>query len=201
MRPNMLVVGSLVMDLIVTTNRFCNAGETVIGTGFTTAPGGKGANQAVQAARLGANVTMVGKVGDDDFGKRLIKSVGASGVNTEHIGITDTAPTAVGNVQIQANEHGTENRIIVVPGANMAIQPCDVVFLQNEVKQYDVVILQNEIPMEINRLVAQYAKYSSSANSISVSASSITNPGRACSPGSAVSRSPDESPQPSCSCT
>ena len=158
MRPNMLVVGSLVMDLIVTTNRFCNAGETVIGTGFTTAPGGKGANQAVQAARLGANVTMIGKVGNDDFGKRLIESVGASGVNTAYIGITDTAPTAVGNVQIQANEHGTENRIIVVPGANMEIQPCDVAFLQNEINQYDMVILQNEIPMEINRLVAQYAK-------------------------------------------
>ncbi len=158
MRPHILVVGSLVMDLIVTTNRFCHAGETVIGTGFTTAPGGKGANQAVQAARLGADVTMVGKVGADDFGKRLIESVRESGVNTDHIRITDTAPTAVGNVQIQTNEHGTENRIIVVPGANMAIAPSDVAFLQTEIVQYDMVILQNEIPMEINRLVSQYAK-------------------------------------------
>lgn len=114
MRPKILVVGSLVMDLIVTTERFCNAGETVIGNGFSTAPGGKGANQAVQASRLGADVTMVGKVGNDDFGRNLINSAMISGVNTDYIFITDSAPTAVGNVQIQKNEKGTENRIIVL---------------------------------------------------------------------------------------
>lgn len=157
-KPKILVVGSLVMDLIVTTERFCNAGETVIGHGFSTAPGGKGANQAVQAARLGANVTMFGKVGNDDFGRRLIESVRESGVNTEHIQMTDTAPTAVGNVQIQSNTQGTENRIIVVPGANMEITPDDIAVLKNSISDYDMVMLQNEIPMEINLLVAQYAK-------------------------------------------
>ena len=72
MKPKILVVGSLVMDLIVTAERFCQAGETVIGNGFSTAPGGKGANQAVQAARLCAAGTTVGEVGRDDFGKSLI---------------------------------------------------------------------------------------------------------------------------------
>ncbi len=157
MKPSILVVGSLVMDLIVTTERFCQAGETVIGCGFSTAPGGKGANQAVQAARLGANVTMVGKVGKDDFGRNLINSAKESGVNTEYIFITESAPSAVGNVQIQKNEKGTENRIIVVPGANHQITVDDVLFLEDKISEFDMVILQHEIPQEVNVLVAQYA--------------------------------------------
>ena len=72
--PKILVVGSFVMDLIVSTSRFPNSGETVLGLDYQTAPGGKGANQAVQAARLGAQVTMVGKVGKDAFGDLLIQS-------------------------------------------------------------------------------------------------------------------------------
>ena len=158
MKPRILVVGSLVMDLIVTTERFCNAGETVIGNGFSTAPGGKGANQAVQAARLGADVTMVGKVGNDDFGRNLINSAKESGVNTEYIFVTDSAPTAVGNVQIQKNEKGTENRIIVVPGANFELTVEDVAFLEEKIADFDMVIMQHEIPQEINLKVAEYAK-------------------------------------------
>lgn len=159
-KSKILVVGSLVMDLIVTAERFPNAGETVLGKGFNTAPGGKGANQAVQAARLGADVTMFGKVGNDDFGKRLIDSLSESGVNTDNILVSETASTAVGNVQIQDNSQGTENRIIVVPGANMEIRPEDVEILRNTISDYDMVILQNEIPMTINTLVAGFAKAS-----------------------------------------
>ena len=83
-KPKILVVGSFVMDLIVTTSRFPEAGETVIGAGFSTAPGGKGANQAIQAARLGADVTMVGKVGKDDFGKRMKKELIEALTGTEY---------------------------------------------------------------------------------------------------------------------
>ena len=158
MKPKILVVGSLVMDLIVTTEKFCNAGETVIGNGFTTAPGGKGANQAVQAARLGADVTMVGKIGNDDFGKSLINSAKSSGVNTDYIFVTDSAPTAVGNVQIQKNNKGTENRIIVVPGANFELTVEDVAFLDEKIKDFDMVIMQHEIPQAVNLKVAEYAK-------------------------------------------
>ena len=158
MKPKILVVGSFVMDLIVTAERFCNAGETVIGNGFSTAPGGKGANQAVQAARLGADVTMVGKVGNDDFGKRLIDSAKQSGVNTDYVFVTDAAPSAVGNVQIQKNSSGTENRIIVVPGANNELTVDDVAFLEKNISEYDIVILQHEIPKEVNCKVAAYAK-------------------------------------------
>ena len=157
-RPKVLVVGSLVMDLIVTTSRFCGAGETVIGNGFSTAAGGKGANQAVQAARLGADVTMIGMVGNDDFGKRLIESAKQSGVNTEYILTTDKAPSAIGNVQIQSNENGTENRIIVVPGGNFELKPDDVNFLEDIIEDFDIVILQNEIPTDVNCAVAKLAK-------------------------------------------
>lgn len=157
-KPKILVVGSLVMDLIVSTKKFPELGETVIGTSFATAPGGKGANQAVQAARLGADVTMVGKLGNDSNGNELIKSLIDSGVNVSHITRTDNAPTAVGNVQLQVNEKGTDNRIIVVLGANYEMEAEDVAFLEDEIKNYDMLILQQEIPAEINLIVAEYAK-------------------------------------------
>lgn len=158
MKPKILVVGSFVMDLIVTTERFCNAGETVIGNGFSTAPGGKGANQAVQAARLGAEVTMVGKVGNDDFGRNLIDSAKKSGVNTDYVFVTESAPTAVGNVQIQKKATGTENRIIVAPGANFELTAEEVSFLEDKIQEFDMVILQHEIPQSVNLKVAKYAK-------------------------------------------
>ena len=156
-KPKLLVVGSFVMDLIVTTSRFPNSGETVLGTGYQTAPGGKGANQAVQAARLGADVTMVGKVGCDAFGDELVGSARMLGVNVDHVLRTRDASSAIGNVQLETGDGKSANRIIVVSGANMTITPDDVAFLENDIAQYDMVLLQLEIPMEINCLVAQYA--------------------------------------------
>lgn len=157
-RPKILVVGSLVMDLIVNTEKFPSSGETVLGKSFRTAPGGKGANQAVQAARLGADVTMVGKVGNDSFGESLVGSCKESGIHTEHIAVDPVASSAVGDIILEAGAEGeTKNRIIVVPGANMNLKPEDVAFLQDTVAQYDMVILQMEIPMRINEIVAQYA--------------------------------------------
>lgn len=157
-KPKILVVGSLVMDLITSTRVFPASGETVLGERFRTAPGGKGANQAVQAARLGADVTMVGKVGRDAFGDELVASAQAAGVHTEHILRDDAAASAIGNITLEIGEDGvSRNRIIVVPGANMTITPDDVAFLKDTIGQYDMVILQFEIPMAINELVAGYA--------------------------------------------
>ena len=156
-RPRILVVGSFVMDLIVSTPRFPQAGETVLGSDYRTAPGGKGANQAIQAARLGAEVTMVGKVGRDAFGAELLQSAREAGVEVSHVLQTSQCSSAIGNVQLEVTSAGTANRIIVVPGANMAITPEDVAFLETDIAQYDLVILQLEIPMEINVLVARYA--------------------------------------------
>jgi ribokinase len=157
-RPKILVVGSFVMDLIVSTEKFPNSGETVLGKSFRTAPGGKGANQAVQAARLGADVTMVGKVGNDDFGRSLINSCKESGIHTEHIAVDPEVSSAVGNIILEVGEgKSAKNRIVVVPGANMTITPEDVAFLKDTINQYDMVILQLEIPMQINEIVAKYA--------------------------------------------
>lgn len=156
-KPKILVVGSLVMDLICSTPRFPQSGETVIGLDFQTAPGGKGANQAVQAARLGAAVNMVGKVGDDDFGKNILKSVSESGVDVSGISTSQSKPTAIGNIQLEVRETGTANRILVIPGANMDISEEDILPLRDKISQYDMVILQLEIPIKINELVAKIA--------------------------------------------
>lgn len=157
-KPRILVVGSLVMDLIVSTERFPNSGETVLGMDYHTASGGKGANQAVQAARLGAEVTMVGRVGRDDFGRNLVESVRRAGVNVSHILETPETCSAIGNVQLEVKGAQTANRIIVVSGANMKLMPEDVTFLKENIANFDMVILQFEIPMEINALVAEYAR-------------------------------------------
>ena len=157
-KVNILVVGSFVMDLIVTTPRFPVAGETILGSDFNMASGGKGANQAVQAARLGANVTMVGCVGNDVNGKTMLECLKNDGIDVSHVVLHDTLPSAVGNVQIEAAADGsTQNRIIVVPGANFGLRAEHVSFLKEEISNYDFVIMQLEIPMEINMLVARYA--------------------------------------------
>lgn len=156
-KPRILVVGSFVMDLIVSTERFPQSGETVLGCGYQTAPGGKGANQAVQAARLGAQVTMVGKVGDDAFGRELLNSARQAGIDVSHVIVAKDTYSAIGNVQLEVGNNQTANRIIVVPGANMAITPEDVAFLKEDIATFDLVVLQLEIPMEINLLVASYA--------------------------------------------
>lgn len=157
-RPRILVVGSLVMDLTVTTKVFPHSGETVLGISFQSAPGGKGSNQAVQAAKLGADVTMVGCVGQDFYGEALLRSAKEHGVDTAHIQIRSTAPTATGTIILEEDQTGsTQNRIIVVPGANMEWSPADIEFLRSTIQEYDLVLLQLEIPMEINQQVAEMA--------------------------------------------
>lgn len=157
-RPKILVVGSFVKDLTVSTNRFPEVGETVLGCGFQTASGGKGANQAIQAARFGAHVTMVGKVGDDIYGKEMIESCVESGIDCRNVMIDKDTPSAIGNVQLQIDEDGkTQNRIIVVSGANMTITSEELSFLETEIKNYDMVLLQLEIPMKVNEFVVECA--------------------------------------------
>lgn len=157
-KPRLLVVGSLVMDLIVTTGRMPATGETVTGENFTTAPGGKGANQAVQAARLGAEVTMVGRVGDDAFGRALLQSLIRERIDVSHVYVTDGCSSAVGNIVLAKQPDGTlNNRIIVAPGANMRLTRADVAFLEETIASYDMVLLQLEIPMDVNEAVAGYA--------------------------------------------
>lgn len=156
-KPKILVVGSFMMDLIASTKRAPNSGETVVGMKFQTAPGGKGANQAVQCARLGAQVTMVGQVGDDAFGKIMRDTAAASGVDVSHVQIDPQESSGVGHITMEVTEHGAQNRITVCPGANFTITVDDVAWLKDEIKNYDLVMMQFELPMEVIETVAQWA--------------------------------------------
>lgn len=156
-KPRILVAGSLVMDMTVSMEKFPGRGETVIGCGFHTSPGGKGANQAVGAARLGADVTMLGAVGDDENGRKILDSLENSGVDVSKIIVKSDAPTAVGNVLLEIGET-VSNRIIVVPGANMALTSADVDRIAETAGNYDMLLLQLEIPMEVNLAAAKAAK-------------------------------------------
>lgn len=156
-KPKILVVGSFMMDLIASTHRAPNSGETVVGLKFQTAPGGKGANQAVQCARLGAQVTMVGQVGDDAFGKLMTDTAAAAGVDVSHVSVDKNESSGVGHITLEVTEHGAQNRITVCPGANFTMTVDDVAWLKDEIGNYDLLMLQFELPMEVIEAVAQWA--------------------------------------------
>lgn len=156
-KPKILVVGSFMMDLIASTKRAPNSGETVVGMKFQTAPGGKGANQAVQCARLGAQVTMVGQVGDDAFGKIMTDTAAASGVDVSHVSVDPNESSGVGHITLEVTEHGAQNRITVCPGANFTLTVEDVAWLKTEIGNYDMVMMQFELPMEVIETVARWA--------------------------------------------
>lgn len=156
-KPKILVVGSMNMDLVTSADRFVRAGETIGGRSFRTAPGGKGANQATSAARLGANVMMIGRVGDDAFGRELIASAAESGVDTSLIQISKTSPTGIADIQISNSPEGTENRIVVVPGANGELTGESLCALEDIIDNFDMVMLQHEIPTEANEYVCKLA--------------------------------------------
>lgn len=152
-----LVVGSLVEDLITQTKRLPNSGETVFGLGFSSAAGGKGANQAAAAARLGGDVVFVGKTGDDMFAKDLLSALRESGIDTTKILRQDNSFSGVSAISVEVLESGNSNRICVNPGANMTLTIEDVKFLENEISNYAALILQFEIPMEVNEYLAKLA--------------------------------------------
>ena len=157
--PKILVVGSFVMDQIVTTDVFPRQGQTILAKTFRKAPGGKGANQAVQMARLGADVTLFGKLGHDANGAEMRAVCEEAGINTEHISYDDNAASGCAVIILEEKPgQSTENRIMVIPGSNMTITPDDVAFLEEKIAEYDLLVLQLEIPMEINTLVASYAR-------------------------------------------
>ena len=156
-KPRILVVGIFVMDLIASTKQAPNRGETVIGLNFRTAPGGKGANQAVQCARLGAEVTMAGRVGDDAYGRETVAAAAAAGVDVSRVVVDAENPTGVSAITLEITETGAHNRIVVCPGANGAMTVEEISWIRDEVKNYDLVMLQFELPMFINEAVARWA--------------------------------------------
>jgi len=147
---DILVVGSLNMDLVVRAPRFPAPGETISGEDLAIIPGGKGANQAVAAARLGAAVSMLGRVGSDVFGQSLLDNLTKNKVNTSRVQ-RDTAATGTATIIVDA--HG-QNSIVLSPGANGKVSPDDLADLPDA----KILILQFEIPSETVLRAAQQAR-------------------------------------------
>lgn len=140
-----VIIGSINMDLVCRTPRMPAAGETILGSGLATIPGGKGANQAVAAAKLGGDVHFIGRVGDDDFGQRLITGLRQHRVNVRHVTVTEAASS--GCAVILVDRKG-ENSIIVSPGANHRVTPEDVDRAAGVIARASVVMLQLELPLD-----------------------------------------------------
>ena len=140
-----VVVGSINMDLVARSPRIPHAGETVIGGDFRTVPGGKGANQAVAAARLGAQVAMLGRVGVDAFGGQLLDNLFNSGVDTTRI---PRDPQAASGIALIMVDDAGMNSILVAPGANMLLSPADMDAAEDVIASARVMLLQLEIPLE-----------------------------------------------------
>ncbi|HWQ42346.1 MAG TPA: ribokinase [Desulfosporosinus sp.] len=143
LRPRIVVIGSLNMDLIVKAVRAPGRGETVMGEEIYFIPGGKGANQAVGLARLGAETTMIGAVGSDSFGEELLKALQRDGVNTSSVKVIDSEATGIASILLTEGD----NSIVVVPGANAQCLPEDLDRYEGRIAEADLVLLQLEIPL------------------------------------------------------
>lgn len=138
-----VVIGSLNMDLVTQVGKTPKVGETVLGSGFSEIPGGKGANQAVAIGRLGGQVSMIGRVGEDAFGKALLDNLKANSVDTAYV--ETCRGTATGLAMIMVNEDG-DNSIVVIPGANFELAAGDMDERSLEGRKY--LLAQLETPIE-----------------------------------------------------
>ena len=154
MQKPIVVVGSINLDLVASTERIPQVGETVIGRTFTTFFGGKGANQAVAVARLGYPVSMIGNVGSDAFGTQLRTGLAEAGVDTEYVG---TVEGSSGTALIITGPNG-ENSIVVVPGSNAQLTPKSIEQATPVLKQAGFILVQLEIPLETVEYLAEYAE-------------------------------------------
>lgn len=150
-----LVIGSSNVDLCLTTNEFPEAGETVMGSNFITNTGGKGANQTVAAARLGANVTFVSCVGNDDYGNLVIQNLEKDNIDTKFITKYDNESTGIAVVII--NKSG-ENEIVIIPGANNLLSENHINDADEIFYNADIILLQQEIPSNVVEYVIEKAK-------------------------------------------
>jgi ribokinase len=143
-QPKIVVVGSINMDLLAQANHLPQPGETVIGSHYQYCPGGKGANQAVAAARLGAGVTLIGQVGEDEAGTRLLEGLQHDQINIH--AVVRTSVYSSGLAVVTVDPKG-ENTIVVIPGANQGVDQAYVQKASQSFIDADVVLLQLEIPM------------------------------------------------------
>ena len=148
------VIGSLNMDLVVNVENMPKKGQTLIGSDFKEVPGGKGANQAVAMARLGGDVTMIGKVGTDSFGQTLIDALKNDNVDTTYVH-KENGPTGVAMITVDKN---AENAIVVAPGANFKVSKNDIDKNIEAIKESDIVVVQLETPLDTIKYTLKKAK-------------------------------------------
>ena len=154
-KPKIVVLGSINMDLVAVAAALPKPGETVMGDGFATLPGGKGANQAVAAARLGADVRMIGRVGDDVFGPMLLENLQANGVDVSDV---MTTPGMSSGIAVILLDDERENYIVGIYGANMACDEIQVEAASRALDGADALLLQMEIPLAVSLEAAHIAR-------------------------------------------
>lgn len=154
-QPKICVVGSSMIDLISKVPRLPKLGETLVGRSFHLGYGGKGANQAVMAAKLGARVTMVNKVGRDVFGEGTLGNYREQGIDTTHVMFDDSRFSGVAPIFVDDN---AQNFIVIVPGANLGLLPEDVQKARQVILEADILICQLEIPIETTLEAFRIAK-------------------------------------------
>ena len=145
MVPKIVVVGSANTDFIVQVSQLPSPGETVLGGVFSMAKGGKGANQAVAAARLGGDVTLIARLGSDSLGVEALQAYCQEGISTQHIVVDSDQPSGAALILVGSSG---ENMIAVAPGANTRLIPDDVVSAEETIRQADCLLVQLEIPIE-----------------------------------------------------
>ena len=155
MAANIVVLGSINMDLVVQCNKLPDRGETIIARSSSEVPGGKGANQAVSASRAGGSVALIGRVGSDAFGEKLLSNLRRDTVDvTRTLQVTDCAS----GIALVTVESSGENSIVVVPGANGRVTSDDVANVKGAIADADLVVVQLEIPLDAVREAIQIAR-------------------------------------------
>ena len=155
MNASLIVVGSSNTDMVIKADRLPAPGETILGGTFFMNPGGKGANQAVAAARLGGQVSFVARIGDDIFGRRSIQIFESEGINTDYVFSDANHPSGVALITVDKNG---ENCIVVAPGANAALSKADIEKARGLVQQAALVLVQLEIPISTVEYLVQLAR-------------------------------------------
>ncbi len=151
-----VVIGSSNTDMVVRASKMPKGGETLIGGEFAVIQGGKGANQAVAAARAGSDVTFVAKVGNDDFGRSAVEGYNIDKINTEYVFVDSVYPTGVAIIIV--DESTGQNSIVVAPGSNHQLSILDIDSVKETITQADAVLLQLETPIDVVAYSLQLAK-------------------------------------------
>lgn len=154
MPEKIVVIGSSNTDMVIVTKHFPSPGETILGGEFLMNPGGKGANQAVAAARLGGNVTFVSKVGKDIFGQQAIQNLKSEGIDVAPVAVDPDKPSGVAMITVDSK---AENCIVVAPGANMTMNRHDIDNAEKQIKDAGIILMQLEIPIDTVIYVAAKA--------------------------------------------